>query len=62
MECSLFSGGKWIRPILALEFCRLCGGSLTVAPPLVCAIEVIHTYSLIRDGLPCVDDDKLWRG
>lgn len=62
MEYSLLSGGKRIRPILTLEFCRLCGGSLTAALPFACAIEMIHTYSLIHDDLPCMDDDELRRG
>lgn len=62
MEYSLLSGGKRIRPVLVLEFCRLCGGSLTAALPFACAIEMIHTYSLIHDDLPCMDDDELRRG
>ena len=62
MEYSLLSGGKRIRPILTLEFCRLCGGNLTAALPFACAVEMIHTYSLIHDDLPCMDDDELRRG
>ena len=59
---SLTNGGKRIRPILALEFCRVCGGNPEDALPLALAIEMIHTYSLIHDDLPCMDDDDLRRG
>ena len=59
---SLFAGGKRIRPFLAIEFCRLFGGDVSVALPFACAIEMIHTSSLIHDDLPCMDDDDLRRG
>ncbi len=62
MEYSLLSGGKRIRPILTLETCRLCGGSILEALPFACGVEMIHTYSLIHDDLPAMDDDKLRRG
>ena len=59
---SLFAGGKRIRPFLVLEFCRLFGGKDEDALPFACAIEMIHTSSLIHDDLPCMDDDDLRRG
>lgn len=59
---SLLAGGKRLRPILLLEFCRICGGDIQTALPFACAIEMIHTYSLIHDDLPCMDDDDLRRG
>lgn len=59
---SLLSGGKRIRPFLSLQFCRLFGGDEAVALDLGCALEMIHTYSLIHDDLPCMDDDDLRRG
>lgn len=62
MKYSLENGGKRIRPILVLEFCRLCGGSVQDALPFACAIEMIHTYSLIHDDLPCMDNDDMRRG
>ncbi len=62
MEYSLLSGGKRIRPILALETCRLCGGDPDKALPFACAVEMVHTYSLIHDDLPAMDDDDLRRG
>lgn len=62
MQYSLANGGKRLRPILVLEFCRVCGGSVEDALPLACAIEYIHTYSLIHDDLPCMDDDDMRRG
>lgn len=62
MEYSLMAGGKRIRPRLVLEFCRLCGGQGEQALPCACAVEMIHTYSLIHDDLPCMDDDDLRRG
>ncbi|MCI8414971.1 MAG: polyprenyl synthetase family protein [Ruminiclostridium sp.] len=62
MGYSLLSGGKRIRPILVLEVCRLFGGASTQALPFACALEMIHTYSLIHDDLPCMDDDDLRRG
>lgn len=62
MRYSLLAGGKRIRPILVLEFCRICGGSVDEAMPIACAIEMLHTYSLIHDDLPCMDNDTLRRG
>ena len=62
MRYSLLAGGKRIRPVLALEFCRLCGGDPTQALPFAAAIEMVHTYSLIHDDLPCMDDDDYRRG
>lgn len=59
---SLLSGGKRLRPALLLEFYRLCGGKVEEALPFACALEMIHTYSLIHDDLPCMDDDDLRRG
>ena len=62
MKYSLQNGGKRIRPILVLEFCKMCGGKAEDALPFACAIEYIHTYSLIHDDLPCMDDDDMRRG
>ena len=62
MEYSLLAGGKRIRPVLALEVCRMCGGDPEAALPFACALEMIHTYSLIHDDLPAMDDDQLRRG
>ncbi|MCH5304585.1 MAG: polyprenyl synthetase family protein [Ruminococcus sp.] len=62
IEYSLKAGGKRIRPKLVLEFSRLCGGSDKSALPFACAIEMIHTYSLIHDDLPCMDNDDMRRG
>ncbi len=62
MRYSLLAGGKRIRPMLVLEFCRICGGDIDSAMPVACAIEMLHTYSLIHDDLPCMDDDALRRG
>ena len=59
---SLLARAKRIRPTLVLEFCRLFGGSDEAAIPLACAVEMIHTYSLIHDDLPCMDNDDLRRG
>lgn len=62
MLYSLKNGGKRVRPMLLLEFCRVCGGDVIKALPLACALEMIHTYSLIHDDLPCMDDDDFRRG
>lgn len=62
MLYSLMAGGKRIRPVLTLEFARISGGSIEKTLPAACAIEMIHTYSLIHDDLPCMDDDELRRG
>lgn len=62
MRYSLFSGGKRIRPILALAASEAVGGQTTPVLPFACALELIHTYSLIHDDLPAMDDDDLRRG
>jgi geranylgeranyl diphosphate synthase, type II len=62
MRYSLLAGGKRLRPILALACCEAVGGALENAMGLACALEMIHTYSLIHDDLPCMDDDDLRRG
>lgn len=62
MEYSLLAGGKRLRPILAFEFCRMCGRDWKNAVPFAAAIEMIHTYSLIHDDLPCMDNDDYRRG
>ena len=62
MKYSLLAGGKRLRPIFAFEFCRLCGEDWKTAAPFAGAIEMIHTYSLIHDDLPCMDSDDYRRG
>ena len=62
MEYSLLAGGKRLRPIFALDLCRMCGGDWKNAAPFAAAIEMIHTYSLIHDDLPCMDNDDFRRG
>ena len=62
MLYSLKNGGKRVRPMLVLEFCRICSGDIQAAVPFACAVEMIHTYSLIHDDLPCMDDDDFRRG
>lgn len=62
MEYSLLAGGKRLRPIFAFEFCRMCGADWKKAAPFAAAIEMIHTYSLIHDDLPCMDNDDYRRG
>ena len=59
---SAMAGGKRLRPVIVLEFCRLCGGDVQKALPFACALEMIHTYSLIHDDLPAMDDDDFRRG
>lgn len=59
---SAMAGGKRLRPALVLEFCRVSGGDIQAALPFACALEMIHTYSLIHDDLPCMDNDDLRRG
>ena len=59
---SLLSGGKRIRPSLVIESCRMLGGDVEAALPFAAAVEMIHTYSLIHDDLPCMDDDDMRRG
>ena len=62
MEYSLLAGGKRLRPIFAFDFCRMCGTDWINAAPFAAAIEMIHTYSLIHDDLPSMDNDDLRRG
>ena len=62
MSYSLNAGGKRLRPALVLEFCRLCGGDEERALPAALSVELLHTYSLIHDDLPCMDNDDLRRG
>lgn len=62
MWYSLSAGGKRIRPVLVMEFCRVCGGDTNNAEAAACAIEMIHTFSLIHDDLPCMDNDDYRRG
>ena len=59
---SAMAGGKRLRPVIVLEFCRLHGGDIKNALPFACALEMLHTYSLIHDDLPCMDNDDLRRG
>lgn len=62
MKYSVENGGKRIRPVLVLESCKMCGGDISSALDVACALEMIHTYSLIHDDLPCMDDDNMRRG
>jgi geranylgeranyl diphosphate synthase, type II len=62
MHYSVFAGGKRIRPILCLAALEACGGDLASAMPVACALELIHTYSLIHDDLPAMDNDDFRRG
>jgi geranylgeranyl diphosphate synthase type II len=62
MRYSVFSGGKRFRPVLCIACFEACGGRGDIVLPVACAIEMIHTYSLIHDDLPCMDDDDLRRG
>lgn len=62
MQYSTSAGGKRIRPCLLMEFCRICGGDPKVALNFASALEMIHTYSLIHDDLPCMDNDDTRRG
>ncbi|HXW83964.1 MAG TPA: polyprenyl synthetase family protein, partial [Candidatus Binataceae bacterium] len=62
MRYSLLGGGKRLRPILVLASCEAVGGARDTALGLACALEMIHTYSLIHDDLPCMDDDDLRHG
>ena len=62
MSYSLLAGGKRLRPVLVLMACEACGGDTAAALPAACAIEMIHTYSLIHDDLPAMDDDDYRRG
>lgn len=62
MRYSLLAGGKRIRPIMAFAFCDMCGNAWQKAAPFAAAVEMIHTYSLIHDDLPCMDNDDFRRG
>ena len=62
MRYSLLAGGKRVRPVMTLAFCDMLGGQWREALPFACALELVHTYSLIHDDLPCMDDDDLRRG
>ena len=62
MRYSLLAGGKRLRPILVFDFCRMCGGNWRDAVTFAAAVEMIHTYSLIHDDLPCMDNDDYRRG
>lgn len=62
MRYSLLAGGKRLRPIFVFDFCRMCGGNWQDAAPFAAAVEMIHTYSLIHDDLPCMDNDDYRRG
>ena len=62
MDYSLYAGGKRLRPCLTMEFCRLCCGDWKKAAPFASAVEMIHTYSLIHDDLPSMDNDDFRRG
>lgn len=62
MRYSIFAGGKRLRPILAIAAYELCGGKGTKVLPAACALEMMHTFSLIHDDLPCMDDDDFRRG
>ena len=62
MRYSLLAGGKRLRPIMVFDFCRMSGGNWKDALPFAAAVEMIHTYSLIHDDLPCMDNDDYRRG
>lgn len=62
MRYSLLAGGKRIRPILSMKFCEAAGGTMEEALDFGCGVEMLHTYSLIHDDLPCMDNDDLRRG
>jgi len=62
MRYSLLAGGKRLRPIFVFDFCAMCGGDWKKAVPFAAAVEMIHTYSLIHDDLPCMDNDDYRRG
>lgn len=62
MRYSLLAGGKRLRPVFVFDFCRMCGGDWKAAAPFAAAIEMVHTYSLIHDDLPCMDNDDYRRG
>lgn len=62
MTYATAAGGKRLRPVLVMEFCRVCGGNPAAVLPFACAIEMIHSYSLVHDDLPCMDNSPLRRG
>ena len=62
MRYSLLAGGKRLRPLFVFDFCRMCGGDWKKAAPFAAAVEMVHTYSLIHDDLPCMDNDDYRRG
>lgn len=62
MRYSLLAGGKRLRPVFVYDFCRMCGGEWQKATPFAAAVEMVHTYSLIHDDLPCMDNDDYRRG
>jgi len=62
MRYSVFAGGKRLRPALCIAACEACGGTVVQALPAACALELLHTYTLIHDDLPAMDDDTLRRG
>jgi len=62
MRYAVFAGGKRLRPVLCLAAAEACGGERAAALPAACAVELMHTYSLVHDDLPCMDDDDLRRG
>ena len=62
MRYSLLAGGKRLRPVFVFDFCRMCGGEWEKAMPFAAAVEMVHTYSLIHDDLPCMDNDDYRRG
>jgi geranylgeranyl diphosphate synthase type II len=62
MRYSLLAGGKRLRPVLCFDFCNMCGGDWTKSTDFAAAVEMIHTYSLIHDDLPCMDNDDYRRG
>ena len=62
MRYSLLAGGKRLRPVFVFDFCRMCGGDWQKAAPFAAAIEMVHTYSLIHDDLPSMDNDDYRRG
>lgn len=62
MRYTVFNGGKRLRPLLALAASEICGGQASRVWPAACALELVHTYSLVHDDLPCMDDDDLRRG
>ncbi len=62
MRYSLLAGGKRLRMVLCMEFCRVCGGDVARVMPFAAGVELVHTYSLIHDDLPCMDNDDFRRG